>query len=90
LCAAGILCACSATTFAERRELAILRVPDDSIIIDARDHDWNRIGGEDLARARVASVSDTLWAILSDDRGPWAGPDDCSMVTTLAADSSNV
>src|SRR5687768_7305878 len=87
---AGVLCACSARAFGERRELEILCVPDDSITIDARDDDWHRIGGEDLRRAVVPSVSDKLWAPLSDDRGPWAGPDDCSMVATLAVDGGNV
>src|SRR4051812_41738587 len=74
----------------DRKQLTVLRVPNDSITIDGRDDDWRRIPAADLARTTATSDDPARVMVLSPDRGNWAGPDDCSMTARFALDDANL
>ena len=73
---------------AKRPEVAAIRFPDNSIVIDGRDNDWLR-AGDALARCKAVSNDKGLWGAPNTQRGEWTGPDDLSMTVWLATDSQN-
>jgi AcrR family transcriptional regulator len=74
---------------AERPNITALRVSDNVIVVDGRDDDWQRLGNAAMERSRAAS-SEKQWTPMYVERGIWAGPDDCSIVAHVAADSENL
>ena len=70
----------------QRPQATAIRVPDGAITIDGRDTDWQRTG-DAMARCRIVSDTKekiTLWEAVF---GDYTGPQDASLVTTVAHDS---